>query len=277
MRTHRSLWAAAAAAVLFAACASSEPAGPVVPVPPTIEFAGVESTLITPDGIQFVGKVVVRNQMRGPLKLSKVDYGAAVGTSPLFDDTFAELQPMRGHGKQTVTLPFQVTMKDLFNMVEDVLIDEGVRLCFRGTVTPVGFPPLDFEATKLIPMPRLPKFSFGGSRGNPLDGEFTVWLDVENTNRFPMDTGTVKTFLTLNGKRYDLLHTHSSDTLQPGGRGKLALTMHNTRGKGLGMLVNVVKNQSMDFTVGGSISFATPHGTFQLPVEVGSSPATPGR
>jgi hypothetical protein len=248
-----------------------------VPVPPTIEFAGVESTRITPDGIQFVGKVVVKNQMRAPLDLSKIDYGAAVGQSPLFDDSFSELHRMRGLGRQTVTLPFQVTMKDLVDMVEDVLEDEGVRVCFRGTVVPVGFPPLAFEATKMIPIPRLPKFGFAGSRGNPLDGEFTVYLDVHNTNRFPMDTGAVQTYLTLNGRRYDLLHTHTSETLQPGGHGKLALTMHNTTGKGLGMLINVVKNQSMDFTVGGSISFSTPHGIFELPVEVGSSPATPGR
>jgi len=277
MRPDAPLWAAAGAAFVLAACASSGSSEPVVPVPPTIEFAGVESTLITPEGIQFVGKVVIKNQMRGPLDLAKVDYGASLGQSPLFDESFAELHRMRAGGRQTVTLPFQITMKDLGKLVEDVLIDEGVRVCFRGTVVPVGFPPLDFEATKVIPLPRLPRFGFGGARGNPLDGEFTVYVDVENTNGFPMDTGAVKTFLTLNGKRYDLLHTHSSETLQPGGRGKLTLTMHHTRGKGLGMIVNVVTNQSLDFTVGGSISFSTPHGIFQLPVEVGSKPAAPGR
>ncbi len=271
---HQLLSASALAALALSACAAPE--GPVVPVPPTLEFAGLESTRITPDAIQFVGTVVVKNRMRGTVGLERVDYGAALHDAMLFTDSHAEFEPMHSRETHTLTLPFQIVMRDILDRVENVLGEECVRVQLRGTVVPEGFAPLEFTATKVVPLPRLPRLRFAGSRGNPLDGEFTVLVDVENTNRFPMSSGEVETFLTLNGTRYDLLHSHSCGTLPPGGRGRMELTMHGTRGKGLGMIVGVIRNQSLDFTVGGSIAFATPHGVFELPVEFGSA-AAPAR
>src|SRR5688572_9007870 len=87
------------AALSYSACATP---GPVEPVAPCVEVRHFESTLITPEAIQFVGRVVIVNQMNGPLEIEKVDYGAELHDQPIVSSTFAELQAMRSHSTQTV-------------------------------------------------------------------------------------------------------------------------------------------------------------------------------
>jgi hypothetical protein len=54
--------------------------------------------------------------------------------------------------------------------------------------------------------------------------------------------------------------------------------MRQSKAKGIGMIVNMAKNHSAEFSVGGLLSCQTPHGLFSLPVELNSSePATPAR
>ena len=268
------LAAALVSPVFFAACAS----GPVEPMPPTVEVCQFGATVITPDQIQFVGKVAIHNQMSGPLEIQQVDYGVDLHDSPLFAETFAELHPMKSHGTQTVTLPFQIAMKDVGKQIEDVLAEEGVRVTLHGTVNPVGFGPIAFTATKVIPMPKIPRITLDGVRGNPVEGECTVYLKLENPNGFPLTFGSVETWLRLNGKKYDLLRTESFSSVPAGGTGRVALTMRQGRAKSIGMIVNMAKNHSAEFSVGGQLSCQTPHGLFSLPVELNSSePATPSR
>src|SRR5262249_6225787 len=109
------------------------------------------------------------------------------------------------------------------------------------------------------------------------EGEFTVRLRVENPNSFPLTFQSVDSYLNLNGKRYGLLKSESFSHVPPGGSGCIALTMRQTRGKGLSMLVNVAKNQSTDFSVVGLLQCQTPHGLFHVPVEVGSATAAEPR
>ena len=259
---------------LLPACSSSPPE-PVVPVPPCVEVRSFDSTLITPQAIQFVGKVVIANRMNGPLKIQKVDYSADLHDRELLSTSFTELHSMNARGTQTVTLPIQVPMHDIGNQVEDVLAEESVRVTLRGTVYPVGFEPIPFTATEVVPLPKVPKVALDGARGNPLDGEMTVFLRVENPNCFPLTFQSIESFLGLNGKRYDLLESERFTHVPPGASGRLTLTMRKTRGKGLSMLVNIAKNQSADFTVGGLIQCQTPHGLFHVPVSVSSSAASP--
>jgi LEA14-like dessication related protein len=267
-----------AAALALAALTSSCESGPVVRLAPTVEVVSFNSTLITPDAIQFVAKVAIENEMRDTLEIQKVDWGADLHDQPLFDESFAEVKPMRSRSTTTLTLPFQIVMSDIAKQVEDVAAEESVRVTFRGTVVPVGFGPINFVAEKVLPIPRAPHLSLAGTRGNPMAGEFTVLLDVENTNHFPVAFGSVETFLRLNGKKYDLLRTESFTDLPAHGRGRIALTMRHSHGKGISMLINVAKNQSAEFSVGGKLSCETPHGTLLLPVELGSSTtAAPGR
>lgn len=266
----------AALVVALSSCAS-EPAGPVVPVPPTVEVVQMNSTRITPDAIEFVGKVAIHNTMRGGLEIRQVDWGADLHDRNLFDETFAGVRPLGARTTTTVTLPFRVAMKDVVDQVVDVLAEESVRVTLRGTVVPVGFEPIPFQATKVIPIPRAPVVALDGACGSPLDGEFTVFLRVANPNEFALTFGSVDTWLNLNGKKYDLVRSESFADLPAGGQGRVALTMRQTRGKGLSMLVNVVKNQSTDFTIGGRLACSTPHGVFELPVQLSSTAATPAR
>ncbi|MBK7876555.1 MAG: hypothetical protein IPJ77_12540 [Planctomycetes bacterium] len=261
--------------VLWAsACASTEqcPAEPVVPIAPCVSVQ-LDSTVISPDGIQFVGRVVITNEMRGPLDLERVDYCALLHDQPFLTESFAELEPMSARGRQTVTLPFQVTQEQLTGQLDDVLAEESARVALRGTVYPIGFEPIAFEATKVVPMPKMPNVSVEGARGNPLDGAFTVRLGVHNPNSFPLSFESVDSFLELNGKRYSLLKSECFVELAPGGRGTLALTMEQTRGKGLSVLVNLAKHRETSCAVGGSIRCRTPHGLFLVPLEVRTSPA----
>lgn len=271
---HAWIGAALMSPLFFTACAS----GPVVPMPPQVEVSQFGATVITPDAMEFVGKVVIHNEMNGPLEIEKVDYDVQLHDNQLFADTFAELHPMRSHGTQTVTLPFHIAMKDVAKQVEDVLAEEGVRVTLSGTVVPKGFGPIAFSATKVVPVPKMPLVAIDGVSGNPMEGEFTVCLRVQNTNDFPMSFGSVETFVRLNGKKYDLLRSESFDSLPAGGSGRVALTMRHTRGKSISMFVNMAKNHSAEFTVGGSLSCQTPHGLFCVPVELSSSSAaSPGR
>ncbi len=256
--------AASLAAIPLAGCAS----GPVVPKPPSVR-AQLRSKVITPEYIDFVGTVVIENRMRADLDMQQVDYGAELHDAPLWEKSFDGLHRMRPWGTQTVTLPFRVPMQDISSQVEDVLAEESVRVRLTGTVVPVGWQPIAFAATKVIPVPRPPKIAFAGTEGDPLDGEFTVFLDVQNENEFPISCGAMQTWLKLNGKRYDLLRTEEFSELGTGERGRVALTMRRTRGKGISMIVNVLKNRAVDLRLGGAMSFRSPHGLFHLPVEVG--------
>ncbi|MBX3461990.1 MAG: hypothetical protein KF830_02380 [Planctomycetes bacterium] len=257
----------------FGACAST----PAEPTPPCIELAELHSTRITPEAIEFRARVVVRNGTLDELRLRQVDYGADLHDRRLFDETFADLKPMRAGSTTTVTLPFQVAMKDVAAQVEDVLAEESVRVTLRGAVVPIGHEPLPFHATKVLPLPKPPRVTLAGARGNPMDGEFTVFLQVDNPNTFPLSFGSAETWLKIDGRRHDLLRTESFTDLPAGGSGRVALTMRMSRAKGIGMIVGAVKNRSADYAIGGQLACRTPHGLFCLPVELSSTPAAPGR
>ncbi len=250
------------------ACASP---GPVVPTPPAVEVSRYGAELITPDAIRFDAQVVIRNLMRAPLAIERVDYGVDLLGDPLFEETFAELHPMGSRVTQTVTLPFQVAMEDILERLEGVLLEEAVRVTFRGTVHPVGFAPIPFAAEQTIPCPRMPEVELDGVQGHLLDGEFTVFVKVRNRNDFPVTVVDVDTYLDLNGDRYGLLRTDACNELPPSGAGRLALTMAHTRGKGLGAILSVAKNGIAEFAVGGSLSCRTPYGLLHLPLRLGSS------
>lgn len=256
-------------ALVLSACAST-PEGPVVPRPPYVEVR-FDSTVITPDGIDFVGKVHVTNSMRASIQLERVDYAAELHDKPFLEDTYAGLDPIPARGWQTVTLPIHVARKDLGDQVEDVLAEESVRVTLRGTVVPIGFDSIPFCVTKVVPMPKIPRVSFDGASGNPLDGAFTVRLRVHNANAFPLSFASVESHLKLNGKRYDLLRSECFDAIAPGGTGRITLGMQQTRGKALSVLVNIAKHASANFVVGGTIECRTPHGLFRLPLDVSSS------
>ncbi|MFO1078804.1 MAG: hypothetical protein U1E73_13865 [Planctomycetota bacterium] len=273
MKTHPALVALLALFPLLPSCASV----PETETLPALQVVRLDSVRITPEAIEFVGKIVVGNGMHSVVQMQHVDYCADLYDGELFHETFADLVPMPAHGTETVTLPFRVAWKDIGAVAEDLLNEQGVRVTLRGTVVPVGYAPMPFEATKVLPLPRLPRVAITGVRGNPFDGDFSVMLAVENTNDFPIDFGSIETHVALNGKRYALLGTDSFGNLPAHGSGGVTLTLHNTHEKRLGMVINVLKNKGADFTIGGTLSCRTPHGLIWLPLELGGAAAAPGR
>jgi LEA14-like dessication related protein len=253
--------------VLFlASCAAR---GPVVPTPPSVQFTQFDSLVITPEVIKFQVRLLIRNQMNAGLDLQKIDYGADVHDKPVFTESFSQLYPIKSNGQETVTFPFQIAMKDIADRAVDVLAEQQIRVSFRGQVYPVGFAPVPFEMTKTIPLPKIPAITLEGTRGLPADKVFTVLLRIKNTNAFPLNVKSIDSYLELNGTRYSLLRTQGSTEIQPSSAETVPLTMEQSNGKTLSMVLNIAQSGgSMQFAVGGEISCQTPYGLIFIPLKV---------
>src|SRR5262245_17985174 len=118
--------------------------GPVVPAPPSVQFTQFDSLVITPEVIKFQVKLLIKNRMGKRLNLQRIDYAADVHDKQVFEDSFAELYPIKADGRSVVTFPFQIAMKDIADRAVDVLAEEALRVSFRGQVFPVGFDPIAF-------------------------------------------------------------------------------------------------------------------------------------
>lgn len=244
--------------LLFAGCVAL--GLPVFPVAPTAHVKEFESRLITPQVVGFHARIVIRNRMLAPLEIEEVEWGADVNGRPLFTESFTELVPMNARGAQWVTLPFQIGAKD-------ALGGEPLRIRFHGLVHTYAFDPVPFEATRVIPIPRLPLVELEGVEADPHDGQLTVLLDVHNRNDYAMTLSNVDAFVNLDGRRHDLRRTDAQSHLGPGATGRLRLTVR--RG-----WIELLPDQA-ELTIGGSIACQTPYGTVLLPVELG--PASEAR
>lgn len=244
--------------------------GPVIPIPPAVRVTQLDSTLITPEAVKFQAKVLITNRMDAGLHIEKVVYGADVHDQPVFTESFSQLHPMRGGGQQTVTFPFQIAMKDILDQAVDVLAEEALRVSFRGEVFPAGFDPVPFQATRTIPLPRIPAVSFEGTEGSPLEKVFTVYLKIGNTNGFPICLKSIDSYLEINGKRYGLLRSCGIIEVRPGAAERIALTMEQSAGKTLSMVLNVARSRSLRLGIGGSMSCQTPYGLIYLPLQLSS-------
>jgi len=252
--------------ILFlAGCAAP---GRVVPIPPSVQFTQFDSLVITPEAIRFQVKLLIRNQMRAGLDLQKIDYQVDVHDKAVFTDSFAQLHPIKGNGREVVTFPFQIAMKDVVDRAVDVLAENAIRVSFRGQLYPVGFDSIPFEMTKTIPLPRIPAVTVEGTRGSPADGVFTVLLRIANTNSFPLNIKSIDSYLEMNGTRYGLLRTQGATEIQPGSAETIPLTMEQSTTKTLSMILNVAQSGSLSFSVGGDIRSQTPYGLIFIPLRL---------
>lgn len=251
--------------LLVAGCAGS---GPVVPTPPSVQFAQFDSVVITPEVVRYQVKLLIRNQMNAGLNLEKIDYGADVHDKPAFTDSFSQLPPIKANGQEVVTFPFQIAMKDIVGQAVDILAEEAIRVRFRGQVHPVGFDPVPFSMTKTIPLPKMPGITVEGTRGSPADRIFTVLLRIKNTNTFPLNLRSIDSYLELNGTRYSLLRTEGRTEIQPNSAETIPLTLEQSTAKSLSMLLNVAQSGSFRFAVGGDIRCQTPYGLLFIPVRL---------
>jgi LEA14-like dessication related protein len=251
--------------LLLASCTTP---GPVVPAAPSVQFTQFDSLVITPEVIKFQVKLLIRNRMRAGLDLQRIDYAAALHDQQVFADSFAQLHPIKANGREVVTFPFQIAMKDIADRAVDVLAEEAIRVSFRGQLYPVGFDPVPFEKTKTIPLPRIPAVTLEGTQGSPVERVFTVLLRIQNSNPFPLNIKSIDSYVELNRTRYGLLRTEEATQIGPNSDGTVALRMEQTTAKTLSMILNLAQSTSFELAVGGDIRCQTPYGLIYIPLNL---------
>lgn len=265
----RALFACTAILIFLAiGCAHQ---GPLVPKPPTVRFTHFNSIAITPQVIKFQVKLAIRNQMPVNLNIQRVDYAVDLNGKELFTSSFDQLKRMKGKGRQVVTFPFQIAMKDIVGQAVDILAGESIKVSFRGFVYPggnFGFASIPFKMTQTIPMPRVPEITLARTEGTPFEKIFKVFLKIKNKNTFPLTIKAIDSYLEINQKKYSLLKTREVTKIEPKTTGTLELQMHNTTGKTLSMILNVVQSPSPKFNVGGTIKCGTPYGLIYVPLKL---------
>ena len=135
----------------------------------------------------------------------------------------------KGRGRQTVTFPFQIAIKD-------ILAADGMEVTFRGTVYPdraSGYAPVPFRSTVSITAPKIPRVAFEDAEGVLLGDSSTVRIKVNNIN-------AIDSYLKINQVRYQLLHTEKETKLEPDTWKTVALRMENTPNKTLSMVLNTL-------------------------------------
>jgi hypothetical protein len=257
-----------AALMLIAGCASQKSA---VSEPPTVRVTRLASTVISPTLIKFEAQIVIQNRSSSSLSFERVDYGVDLQDKPLLSDTFADMKRTKGGGRQTVTFPFQIAMKDILDQSIGILAEGAMRVAFRGTVFPApdsGWGPMEFRDEVTIPLPRIPEVAFAGADGTPLSEVFRVRVWVRNPNAFPLTVNSVDTYLEINQQRYQMLHSEDSTEIGPKGTGTVTLRMENRPGKTLSMALSALTGEKLRFAIGGTIEARSPYGWVIIPVAV---------
>ena len=254
--------------LLAAGCATRRPKEVK---PPSVDVSELNSTVITPQLVKFQAQIVIHNRSSDSLDFERVDWAVDLQGQELFTDSFDGMKRTKGRGNQTVTFPFQIAMKDIFDKGVESLAVEAMEVTFRGTVYPErasSFSPLPFRDTVSIPIPKIPIVAFEGVEGVPLENSFTVRIRVNNTNGFPITISTVDSYLEINQVRYQLLHSAEDVELQPGAWGTVALTMENSPSKTLSAALNVLLTPKSEFDVGGTIECRSPYGWIVVPIDL---------
>jgi len=244
------------------------------PVAPEISFINFKSIEITPEGVQFQVKMLVKNLMAVKLPVDKLDYSFDLDNKPFLTgsyDQFNKLNLNPGQGREVV-LPFLLSWE---NLAKHAIVREDTGkwyfVSFRGTVYLGGGFPFDsvpFKIEKWIPVPQIPQISFAGTDGNPFGGLFKVNLNISNLNSFPLTVKEVKTILVMNKANYDLIGNDSRMEWNGAETKTLTLTMNNDAGKGISMLGNVFANRGqVDLQIKGKIIFETEFGDWTVPFE----------
>jgi hypothetical protein len=255
------------AAMILTTCASQ---APVVMRPPSVEVTQLKSTLITPQIVKFEAKIVIQNNSNATMGYEGVDYAVDLFENELFTESFNRLNRTRSGQSNTVTFPFQIAMQDILDQAVDLLAEGSLKVTFRGEVFPdrsLGFAAVPFEDTISIPIPEIPEVTLLGTEGVPFSEVFRLRFNVKNTNVFAISIDTVDSFIEINKKKYELLHSIEAKDIEPEESEVLELQMENTPGKTLSMVLNILgSGDKTKFNVGGEIICNTPYGWIYIPL-----------
>lgn len=253
--------------MLVSSCAHQ---GSLIPRPPSVKFIQFDSLQITPAVVKFKTKLKLINHMPVPLLPADINYAVDLNGTELFRDTFQGAQKIGSRGHQIVTVPFQIKLADLIESVTEIAEEQTVRITFRGEVklgNTLGLGSIPFSMTKTMPIPRFPSVRILRTQGVPLvDRHFKVVLGVKNNNAFAINIQSIKTYVELNGKKYDLISSSSLTNIDGQTETPVELVMTSSVMKGLGMAFNIISNQQADFNIGGHLDLHTPYGNIYLPV-----------
>src|SRR5574337_326131 len=111
--------------VFFSASCATR--GPVVPVAPSVQVTQFDSLLFTPEVVKFQAILVINNRMDEKLNIQKIEWGADVNDKPVFTEPFTNLKAISGNGRETVTFPFQVAVKDIKSRSEERRVGKECR------------------------------------------------------------------------------------------------------------------------------------------------------
>jgi LEA14-like dessication related protein len=249
-------------------CASK---GPTEEKPPSVEIIQFESTVITPQVVKFQTKILIENRSSTDLDFDRVDYAVDLEGAELFTSSFDELLRTKRRGRQTVTFPFQISMKDIMDRSVEILAEGDIDVTFRGLVYPdpsLGYGPVRFNGTYSLPVPKMPEVALYGTKGVPLGGEFVVRLGIRNTNDFTITLHTIDSSLEINEVRYELLHSDETVELEPLRWEIVSLTMENTPGKTLSAVLNILQDPDVEFEVHGTIECKSTYGWIVIPFNI---------
>jgi LEA14-like dessication related protein len=239
--------------------------------PPTVQVSEFDSTVITPQVVRFTSVIRIHNRGSQALDFERVDYAVDLHDTELFVSSFDGMKRTRGRKHQTVTFPFQISMRDIMDHSVEMLAEDSMRVTFRGTVFPdrdSGYSPVHFESTISIPVPRIPRVDFAGTEGVPFSDFFLVRLRVNNTNSFPLSIQGIESYIEINDVRYQLLQTNQTTDLRPDTWETVTLEMENTPGKTLSMVLNTLQSPEPELNVGGTIECLSSYGWIVFPFDL---------
>jgi hypothetical protein len=259
-------------AVLLAVLMGCASQGPVVPKPPTVRVGRLESLSFTPDLIKFEAQVLILNNMPVAMDFQRTDYAVDLFDTELFADSFSGMKRTSGNGTQTVTFPFQIAMDDVVKQAPQLASEGKLKVTFRGEVFSggsFGFDPIPFAKTIEIEVPQPPMIAFVGTQGAPLSQAFRILFTVTNPNDFPFTVDRVETSLTINDRRFPLLHSLRAAEIPAGGTGTVVLQMETPPEKTLRMALTLGQSGGPPtMLVTGGIRCGTPYGWVLIPVNV---------
>jgi LEA14-like dessication related protein len=259
----------AAVCLVLSGCASL----PMTPAEPAVTFVNFKSVNITPAGLKFEVKMLVKNQMGLELPITGMDYRFDLNDQQFLTGQYDKLGKLSGGQQKTVVLPFTLSWEAL---AKQALHKDGCdwyTASFNGNLHVDGdlpFKTIPFEIRRVMQIPLIPTVTFAGTEGNPVSGKFTIKLKINNVNHFSINLKNVNTTLVMNGTSYDALQSEDDVEWGENQTQLLRLSMENSPVKGLSMLGNLVANRgATDLKLKGSLTFETEFGDWEVPFEVG--------
>ena len=170
---------------------------------PSIHFVSARLQSISLTEAVVEGTFQLENPNSLGVNLKSVAVGVTIGTQKLADAETKNGLNLPAHGTAPLVVPVRIpfsTLPDLFKSVasaDDMAYQVDGRVSIDGPIGPITVP-LTWKGT--VPVPKLPKVSFGSVRLDHtsfLGARVVVALQVENPNAFDLPLSTMSANLSV--------------------------------------------------------------------------------